>query len=64
MKPRLLVGGLTDSVYVVTRYKEHPGGLIEATRKHDVTADFWAAAKQLGLVTDADPVTPIRPEEG
>lgn len=35
--PRLYVGGLTNTVYVATRYKELSGGIVEALEKYDVT---------------------------
>lgn len=41
MRPRLLRSDLTGAVYVVTRYREHEDGIIEAVGpKYDVTGDF------------------------
>lgn len=42
MKPLLLRSGLTGTVYVVTRYKDHGDGRIEAQTKYDVTDQFLA----------------------
>lgn len=44
MKPRLLRSGLTDRVYVVTRYRERGDGIVEAITKYDVTDEFAALA--------------------
>jgi hypothetical protein len=40
MNPRLMCGGLTGRVYVVTRYTEEPDGTLTASAKYDVTEDF------------------------
>lgn len=46
--PRLMMGGLTKAVYVVTRYRDHGNGLIEATGdKHDVTGQFLVVAAHI-----------------
>lgn len=50
MKPRLLVSGLTGTVYVATRYKDQGMGRIEAQTKHDVTSDFTDALSDWGIV--------------
>lgn len=39
MKPLLVRSGLTNRVYVVTRYKRGPHGIVAET-KHDVTDQF------------------------
>jgi len=44
MKPRLLRSGLTDRVYVVTRYRERENGIVEAITKYDVTDEYAALA--------------------
>jgi hypothetical protein len=49
LKPRLLRSGLTDRVYVVTRYRERGNGIVEAITKYDVTDEFHA----LSPTTDA-----------
>lgn len=41
-QPRLMCSGLTNRVYVVTRYKDLGDGRIEAIEKYDVTEDFVA----------------------
>lgn len=38
--PRLVRSDLTGTVYVLTRYKTHPDGLVEALEKWDVTDQF------------------------
>lgn len=38
--PRLLRGGLTGRIYIVTRYTETPDGTVIADEKHDVTDQF------------------------
>ena len=38
--PRLTLGPLTGRIYVVTRYRERPNGVIEAQEKFDVTDEF------------------------
>lgn len=38
-------GGLTGSVYVVTRYRVREGGVVEATTKSDCTEEFEALAR-------------------
>lgn len=38
--PRLMCGGLSGRIYVVTKYKELPDGGLEAIDKFDVTEDF------------------------
>jgi hypothetical protein len=40
-KPLLRRGGLTNRVYLVTRYKDH-GGYIEALTKVDITEQYDA----------------------
>lgn len=47
-QPRLMCSGLTNRVYVVTRYKEMGGGQIEALEKFDVTDDFVALLPERG----------------
>jgi hypothetical protein len=42
VKPRLVIGPLTGRIYVTTRYRELPNGVIEAQTKYDVTSDFMA----------------------
>ena len=42
MKPRLVFSDLGGRVYVVTRYREEPNGVIVASTKYDVTEDFAA----------------------
>lgn len=44
--PMLVEGGLSNRVYVVTRYKTHDDGLIEALEKYDVTDEFDALAAE------------------
>lgn len=39
-QPRLMRGGLSGRVFVVTRYKDLGDGLIESLEKFDVTEDF------------------------
>lgn len=39
-QPRLMRGGLSGRVFVVTRYKDLGAGLIESLEKFDVTEDF------------------------
>jgi hypothetical protein len=46
--PILTEGGITSRVYVVTRWRDLGGGLIEAVEKHDVTDQFEALAAQRG----------------
>lgn len=43
-QPRLMRGGLSGRVFVVTRYKDLGGGTIEALEKFDVTDDYNALA--------------------
>ena len=38
--PRLVLGPLTGRIYIATRYKVRPNGVIEAHEKYDVTDDF------------------------
>lgn len=38
--PLLVRSGLTRTVYVLTRYKRHRDGTVEALEKHDVTDEF------------------------
>lgn len=45
-KPLLVRSGLTNTVWVVTRYKHRENGLIEALEKHDVTDQFVALTDQ------------------
>ncbi len=45
-QPRLMRGGLSGRVFVVTRYKDLGGGTIEALEKFDVTEDFNALLPQ------------------
>lgn len=40
--PRLMRGGLTGRVYVVTRYRDLGDGRYEALAKFDVTEDYEA----------------------
>lgn len=35
--PRLYMSGLTNTIYIATRYKELAGGTVEALEKYDVT---------------------------
>lgn len=51
--PRLMVGGLTNRVYVVTRYRDLGDGCIEALEKFDVTEDFEAILPA-GLTVDEE----------
>jgi hypothetical protein len=50
--PRLLYSELTGTVYVITRYTERPHptkkgrGIVVASVKHDVTADFLDVVRQ------------------
>lgn len=63
--PRLLVSGLTNTVWIVTRYTEHhrtlPDGqvadAIEASEKFDVTDDFVHVATELGWTPPEDVTT-------
>lgn len=41
-RPRLLRSELSGRVYIVTKYRDHEGSLIEATEKFDVTDEFEA----------------------
>lgn len=45
-KPLLMRGGLSGAVFVVTRYKRHDDGLVEALEKFDVTDQFEALCEQ------------------
>lgn len=46
-RPRLLEGGLSGAIYVVTRYKDLGEGRWEASEKFDVTDDFRALAAEV-----------------
>lgn len=46
-QPRLLKGGFTGRIYVVTRYKDLGRGLVEALEKYDITEEFMALATQV-----------------
>jgi len=48
--PHLALSGLSEKVYVVTKYRPMPGGLIEAHTKFDVTRSFEDVAASLGYV--------------
>lgn len=43
-KPLLRRSGLTNTVWIVTRYKHRENGLIEALEKYDVTDQFLKIA--------------------
>jgi len=45
-QPRLMRGGLSGRIYVVTRYRDLGDGLIEALEKYDVTEDFEAVTTE------------------
>ena len=45
-EPMLMESGLTKRVYVVTSYVDNGDGTFTARRKHDVTEQFDALAKQ------------------
>lgn len=45
-QPRLMRGGLSNRVFVVTRYKDLGDGMIEALEKYDVTDDFDVLASR------------------
>jgi hypothetical protein len=38
--PKLVLGPLTGRIYIATRYKVRPNGVIETQEKYDVTDDF------------------------
>lgn len=48
MNPLLVRGPLSDRVFIVTRYKVHGGGRIEALTKYDVTDQFDALVADEG----------------
>lgn len=45
--PRLLHSELTGRIYVATRYRTRPDGVIVVAEKFDVTDDFMAIAAKL-----------------
>lgn len=53
-KPRLLWSELTGRVYIVTKYREHGGRLIEASEKFDVTDEFNALSHRAPDVSDIE----------
>lgn len=55
--PKLVRGGLTGRVYVLTRYKVRSDGGYEAIEKHDVTEDFelLVAAEKVAAVPSETP---------
>ncbi len=57
-EPRLLFGGLSGHVYIVTKYKELKNGTVEALEKYDVTDAFH------DLVTNFVPQEPVEREYG
>lgn len=44
--PRLMRGGLSGRVYVVTSYRDLGNGNVEALVKHDITDDFTTLANE------------------
>lgn len=52
--PRLLQGGLSGRIYIVTKYRQLPNGTVEATEKFDITDDFFRLCVSLGK--DGPPV--------
>lgn len=47
--PRLMRGGLSGRVYVVTKYKDLGNGSVESLEKYDVTDEFTALAVEIVL---------------
>lgn len=47
MKPRLLHSPLTESVYIVTNYKDLGHGQFVANVKYDVTTEFMRIAQHM-----------------
>jgi hypothetical protein len=64
VKPRLVKGGLTDRIYVATRYAERENGVIVAQTKYDVTDDFYGVLERLGYMDDLIATGHIRRVEG
>lgn len=54
--PRLLRSGLTGRIYIATGYRELKGGLIETSKKYDVTEEFHALMKQIREEEEADDI--------
>ena len=48
-QPRLMRGGLSGRIYVVTRYRDLGGGAVEALEKYDVTEDYNAIVETSGV---------------
>jgi hypothetical protein len=46
-RPLLLRGGLTNSVYIVTRYTISDDGMITARQKYDVTGAFELIRREM-----------------
>lgn len=53
--PHLALSGLSEKVYVVTKWRPMPGGMVEAHTKFDVTASFKDVAERLGYVKKEEP---------
>lgn len=49
-EPILVHGELTDSFYIVTRYKTLPNGGIVAQRKYDVTENVLGLRKTINRI--------------
>lgn len=45
-QPRLMRGGLSGRIYVVTRYRDLGDGFFESLQKYDVTEDFEALLEE------------------
>lgn len=48
--PRLMQGGLSGRIYVVTKYRELGNDSVEALEKFDITDDFYNLCIQLGTL--------------